>query len=287
VQQLAADLGPWDLDLLAAAEDAELAARFGSTEARADAAGALVAALAAGPWNGPSGVVRLDVDLPGGEREAWSLQFGPTGVRLVDADPHAVVRLPLIEVVRLVTGRADGALLYLSGELDVIGDEDLVLGIGSVLPTGSGRTLIDAAALDPVAVSGAIADARIEHLASVMAGGFRDLVLSEVFRRIPEFVITEKAERVRVAIAFAVGGRHDGNVDRYVVTITDGSCAVIAGAAEDHPVDATVVLEGHQFLRLVLGHLNPVRGVLSGEIRVDGQVLKALGFNSVMRTPGS
>lgn len=288
MQKLADDLDQGELARLAATDDAGLATLYADPVDRAEALRVLLdGPAAAGPWTGPTGVVRLDVDLPDGGTEAASIQFAGSGISLVEADPQAVLRLPLTALVRLVTGQADGALLYLSGALDVIGDADLVLGIGAVLRTGAGRTLIDAAALDPVAVSDAIAGASTEHLASVMAGGFRPLVLAEVFRRLPEFLIAEKAERVRVAIAFEIGGRSDAGIDRYVVGITDGTCTVTAEASVDDPVDATLLLEGHEFLRLVLGHLNPVRGVLSGQIRVHGQVIKALGFNSVMKTPGS
>jgi putative sterol carrier protein len=90
-----------------------------------------------------------------------------------------------------------------------------------------------------------------------------------------------------VAVAFEVGGRYDGLVDRYVVRVAGGACTVEADAPADAVVDATLLLEGHEFLRLVLGHLNPVRGVMSGQIRVHGSVIKALGFNAVMRIPGS
>ncbi|RNL79570.1 SCP2 sterol-binding domain-containing protein [Nocardioides marmorisolisilvae] len=289
MQHLAAAVGRWDPAVLAAADDDTLTALLGTAELRAEAVAALVATLSnqQGPWTGPPGVVRVEVELPAGGRESWSVRFGPTGVSLVDADPQVCLRLPLAPAVRLVTGQADGALLYLSGLLDVVGDEDLLLAIGTRVTTASGRPLIDAAALDPVAVSSAIEGARTEHLAAVMAGGFRELVLTEVFRRVPEFVIAEKAERVRVGVGFEIGGRPDGDVDRYVVRITDGACTVLPDAGVDEPVDATLVLEGHEFLRLVLGHLNPVRGVVSGQLQVRGQVLKALGFNSVMRIPGS
>jgi len=274
VRRLVSALGPGDL---------------GDREARDRVVRALVDHLSTSrvPWTGPAAVVRVDAELPEGSRDTWTVRFGPAGVVLVDADPQVVVRLPLEAAVELASGTADGALLYLSGVLDVVGDETALLEIGTRLPTASGRPLIDPAALDPQAVSEAIADSRTEHLAAVMSGGFRALVLSEVFRRLPEFVIAEKAERVRVGIGFEIGGRPDGEVDRYVVRITDGVCTVIADAAEDEPVDATVLLEGHEFLRLVLGHLNPVRGVVSGQLRVRGQVIKALGFNSVMRRPGS
>lgn len=255
---------------------------------RARAVHSLVAHLSspAASWTGPAGVVRVDLDLPDSSRESWTVRFAPSGLALVDADPDVVLRLPLGAALDLAEGTADGALLHLSGVLEVVGDEELLLGIGSVVRVGADRALIDAAALDPLAVSAAIAEARTEHLASVMAGGFRELVLTEVFRRLPEFVIAEKAARVNLAVAFEVGGRYDGRVDRYVVRIHQGVCTVTADPDAAQTVDATLVLDGHEFLRLVLGHLNPVRAVLSGELTVKGQLIKALGFNSVMQIPG-
>ncbi|MCW2753219.1 MAG: hypothetical protein JWQ32_630 [Marmoricola sp.] len=280
----------WDLERLAATDDARICALFADRAERRAAIGAMVDALARTcPWSGPTGVVRLDVELAAGDVESWTIRFHSAAVRLDEAaEPRAVVSLGLVDVVRLVTGQADGALLYLAGVLDVIGDEAWVLELGrAVRAPGSTRPLIDPAALDPDAVSAAISGVPIEHLAAVMAGGFRRLVLTEVFGRFPEFLVPEKARRTRVGIGFSIGGRSDGGIDRYVVRIDAGECTVIADASGDEPVDATLLLEGHEFLRLVLGHLNPVRGVLSGQIRVHGPVIKALGFNAVMRIPGS
>lgn len=277
----------WTVDALRSASDEDLSALFSGRDLRAQALESVLASLA-GPWSGPTGVVRLLVELPDGDREAWAVRFGTSGARTDEhADPDAELRLPLVQVIRLLLGQADGALLHLAGTLEVDGDADLVLGLGTCLrPAGAARPLIAAAALDPVAVSAAIDGVRLEHLASVMAGGFRPLVLAEVFRRLPEFLIAEKAAGARVTVAFAIGGRPDGATDRYVVRVHDGECAVTPDAPADARVDATLVLEGHEFLRLVLGHLNPVRGVLSGDLRVEGHVIKALAFNSMMRIPG-
>jgi putative sterol carrier protein len=126
----------------------------------------------------------------------------------------------------------------------------------------------------------------VAHLDAVMAGPFRSIVLDQVFRRLPEFLREEKAARVSLAVAFEVGGRDDGGHDRYVVRIVQGSCSVAADPAGDDATEVTLVLTGAQFLRLVLGHLNPVRAVLNREVVVRGELFKALAFNSVMRIPG-
>ncbi|MCX6395936.1 MAG: SCP2 sterol-binding domain-containing protein [Propionibacteriales bacterium] len=247
----------------------------------------LVAGLDAAP-PGPTGVLRVEVVTEDDQVIGWSLGFGPDRVAVVDDPADAAVRIRHDDARRLASGHADGALLYLGGQIEVVGDEQLVLALGSALRNpGDGRPLIDPAALDPVAVATAISRVDLDHLSRVMAGGFRDVVLTEVFGRLPDFLIAEKARGVRVAIMFEVERDHPGEPDRYLVRVADGVCTVQPGAPADAPVDATLVLAGHELLCLVLGRLNPVRAVLSGQLRVRGQVLKALGFNAVMRIPGN
>lgn len=281
---------PWGLSHLAARDDAQVAELLGSAAIRQDALVAALASLGSSVvWSGAHGRLRLEVVLPDGELEAATVWFDGVSAQLAPTDEHeTVLRVPLVPLVRLLTGQADGALLYLAGVLQIVGREDLVLALGTGIRVGpDARPLVDPAALDPLAVSRAIAGVGLDHLSVVMAGGFRHLVLSEVFGRLPEFVLAEKAARVRVGVAFEIGGRDDGLIDRYVVRILDGACTVVADPTATEDVDATLELDGHEFLRLVLGHLNPVRGVLSGQVKVRGQVVKALGFNAVMQIPGT
>lgn len=249
----------------------------------AEAARAVVAYLDDTP-PGPAGVLRVEVT--GAGPQAWTVVLTSDGARLdPDARPDAVLRLAYDDLVALVEGRADAALLYLGERLEVSGDESFVLALGTVLRApGAERAVIDPAALDPLAVSAAISGVSTEHLSAVMAGAFRGPVLSEVFSRLPQFLNAERAVGATVTVAFEIE-REGPGVDRYVVHVDSGACAVTESPTEV-PVDATLVLAGHEFLRLVLGHLNPVRGVLSGQIRVRGHVVKALGFNAVIDIPG-
>jgi alkyl sulfatase BDS1-like metallo-beta-lactamase superfamily hydrolase len=120
-----------------------------------------------------------------------------------------------------------------------------------------------------------------------MEGGFRPIVLSEVFRRFPDFIDVGKARDLRLCVGFRIGGREDGQVDRYVVHVADGGCRVETDPPEGQgrDRDATITIEGADFLRLVTGQLHPVRGVLSGALKVKGDRAKALALNAVMVPP--
>lgn len=244
-----------------------------------------------------TGLVDFALRLRGGSLETYRLRFGDGRVELVDGPgvlsgtPDVVVRLSPLRLLRLVTGQADAALLLLGGRLSVDGDALLALAVGGVFRVpGTDGPAVDPAALDPVDVARAIAKVRTDHLREVMAGGFRPVVLGEIFRRMPQYVDPERARGLSATIAFRVGGRADGGHDRYLVRLVDGTCEVVEeggdgqgdGAAHR---DATLMLSGVDFLRLATGHLNPVLGVLKGSLKVKGDRTKALAFSSALDLP--
>jgi putative sterol carrier protein len=60
---------------------------------------------------------------------------------------------------------------------------------------------------------------------------------------------------------------------------------VSEGDEGDEDRDATLTCEGHDYLRLATGHLNPVTGVLKGQLKVKGDRAKALQLSSVINIP--
>lgn len=232
------------------------------------------------------GVVCFDLSLPDGPNECHTVRFEEGAVSLEDAAPDVTIRAAVVSFVRLVTGQTSAALLYLSGQLGVTGNAMLALDVGSVfrLP-GSDVVAVDPTALDPVDVATAIQGVPREHLAEVMGGDFRDLVVGEVFRRFPEFLDERKARRQRLHIGFRIAGRPGGGVDRFIVHVADGTCTVEADPPEGATRDATLILDGPDFLRLVTGHINPVRALMAGTLKLRGDRTKALAFNAVMNPP--
>ena len=233
------------------------------------------------------GVVRFELARPKKKDECHTARFARGVVTLEpDAAPDVTIAADILDFVRLVTGEANAALLYLGGRLGVQGREMLALDVGTVfIVPGSDHAAVDPTALDPVDVATAVATTSSKHMRTVMEGGFRPIVLEEVFRRFPDFIDTGKARTMHLDVGFRIGGRRDGEVDRYCVHIDDGTCTVETDPPEGQRRDATISLDGADFLRLATGQLNPVRGVLTGAMKVKGDRAKALALNAVMVPP--
>jgi putative sterol carrier protein len=234
------------------------------------------------------GVVRFDLaHRKKKHAERHTVRFTAGSVALEpDVEPEVTISADLLDFVRLVTGQSNAALLYLGGRLGIDGHAMLALAVGSVFTVpGSGVAAVDPTSLDPVDVATAVATTSVKHMRSVMEGDFRPIVLEEVFRRFPDFIDTGKAAGLELTIGFRIGGRLDGEVDRYVVHVRDGACAIETDPPEGLRRDATIIIDGADFLRLALGQMHPVRGVLTGSMKVKGDRAKALALNAVMVPP--
>ncbi|MCW2821407.1 MAG: hypothetical protein JWR64_1202 [Marmoricola sp.] len=233
------------------------------------------------------GVVRFQLARSRKQDECHTARFDRGNVTLEpDARPDVTIRAEIVDFVRLVTGQSNAALLYLGGRLGIEGRELLALAVGTVFTVpGSHQAAVDPTALDPVDVATAVATTSSRHMRAVMEGGFRPIVLEEVFRRFPDFIDIGKAGDLRLCVGFRIAGRKDGDVDRYTVHIADGVCTIESDPPEGQRRDATITIEGHDFLRLATGQLHPVRGVLTGALKVRGDRSKALALNAVMVPP--
>ncbi len=234
-----------------------------------------------------NGVVEFVVDVPKGVSERHALVFDGHGVGVLEGDtdlPDVTIRTEILDFVRLVSGGTNAALLLLGGRLRVDGDERLALAVGGVFQVpGRPGVAVDPAEVDPEKVAAVLKHVKDRHLRQVMSGGFRDVVLEQVFTRLPEFLDVARAAGHTLDVGFAITGRPGGGADRYVVRVSDGACEVAAG---DEGRDATITLGGGDFLKLVTGNLNPVTGVMRGALKVRGDLGKALALQKIMRIPG-
>jgi putative sterol carrier protein len=240
------------------------------------------------------GIVRFDLQRRGRLLERHALEFADgaitvladVGEDLADGRaPDVVLTTSVLRFVRLVSGERNAGLEYLSGKLDIEGDALLALAVGGIFRVpGSGQVAVDPTLLDPVDVATVLKDTPGDHLRKVMSGGFRGIVLDEVFRRLPDFVDPRKAAKARLSVGLRLLGNPTGEVERYVVDVV-GGVATVGPGQEGERRDATVTMEGHDFLRLATGHLNPVTGVLKGQLKVRGDKAKALQLTSLLDIP--
>jgi putative sterol carrier protein len=278
--------------LISGATDAELGALVADDHVRAEAVHAILDRFSEFADEDRlariDGVVCFDLVREGSPNECHTVRFSGGEAEIVAGDTASDVTIGagILDFVRLVTGQRNAALLYLADELRVEGEAMLALAVGTVFRVpGTDAVAVDPTALDPVDVATAVARTSRRHMQEVMADGFREIVLGEVFRRFPEFLIAEKALEVDLTVGFRIGGRRDGGVDRYVVHVEHGSCRVETEAAEGSRRDATISVDGVNFLKLITGQLNPVKGVLTGALKVKGDKAKALALNAVMDPP--
>ncbi|HEY0950339.1 SCP2 sterol-binding domain-containing protein [Nocardioides sp.] len=238
------------------------------------------------------GTVRIDLERRGRLLERHALRFTRGELEVLD-DPHGevgaeidvVLRTSVLRFVRLVSGERNAGLEYLSGKLDIEGDAELALAVGGIFRVpGHQEVAVDPTALDPVDVATALRHTPHDHLKRVMTSGFRPVVLGEIFRRLPEFVDPVRARGVDLAVGFRLLGNPTGEIERYVVRVHDGAATVTSGD-EGEERDATVTCEAHDYLRLATGHLNPLAGVLKGQLKVKGDRAKALKLASVIDIP--
>ncbi len=233
------------------------------------------------------GVVRFELFRGGKEIERHTARFSGGDVELDDAaEPAVTISADMVDFIRLVTGERNAALLYLGDRLHLEGDEMLALDVGSVFTVpGTHAVAVDPTTLDPVDVATAVAQSSGRHMREVMRGSFRPIVLSEVFRRFPDFIDPTKAEKLSLSVGFRIGGRADDEVDRYTVHVRDGVCTVETDPPRGQRRDATISLDGADFLRLATGQLHPVKGVLTGSLKVRGDKGTALALNGAMCPP--
>lgn len=217
------------------------------------------------------------------------------GTRSLRADVRSVgVRCTPLTFARLVTGQCSAALELLADRLTVEGDAATVLEAGRVLRCpANGTALVDPAALEPRAVATVLRGVSSAHLRSVVQGPFRDVVIGEVARRLPEHVRPEAAARLRLAVVLRVtrGVREDApdDIDRFLVTVTEGRARVTRLTGPDaSPAarrDATLTCTGEDFVRLATGHLHPVTAVLRGRLAIRGDRAKALQLSTALDIP--
>jgi putative sterol carrier protein len=119
-----------------------------------------------------------------------------------------------------------------------------------------------------------------QRLQAVMRSWPRRILLWQIFRTMRRRA--QPDPRMAAVVEFRISGRRDGGVDRYHVTFTDGRCRSSPGARSP---DLTLELEPVAFLHLVTGIGSPQRLLLTGKLKLRGDLMLALALPRVLRLP--
>src|SRR5918996_1290335 len=132
--------------------------------------------------------------------------------------------------------------------------------IPSVDPGSFDLSTIDAGMVDPTLFDTDLVALVVRitpeaKLREAMEGELRDVIVPEVFRRMPERLKRPTADNVEAVIEWKVS-RDGGEPDRFVVVIDKGACR-IENEFSGTPT-CTLEMGPVEFLRVVTGNANPV-----------------------------
>ena len=106
--------------------------------------------------------------------------------------------------------------------------------------------------------------------------------IAEFFQLLPASLDRDAAEDVAVVYQFDLSGTQGG---QYSVQVKDGACTVQAGAHADPQV--TISMAGDDCLKLLNGKLNVPASVMTGRLRVSGDMGLAMQLKSLFPTLGA
>ena len=129
-----------------------------------------------------------------------------------------------------------------------------------------------------------VAGASEEDLERGMAEN-RELVLGQVFSRMPERFRADKAGDLDAVIEWRIRGAAGGGHDRWQLAIRNGTCSVVQGGDEDPTV--TLTIGPVEFLKLITGNASGPMMFTFGKLKVRGDLLLAARIQSFFELPRS
>jgi putative sterol carrier protein len=228
-----------------------------------------------------NGVVAMHI-VEGKVRREHALAFDGVGVAVIEVGsrkPDLQFEIGAVDFLHLIAGVANAAYLVLGGQLRLEGDALLALAIGGVFQVpGQPGVAVDPTQIDPEEIARVLNGVKHEYLERVMNSALREVVMEQIRMRIPERLDVSKAGDQRLAVGFNL----DGGRDRFAIVVENGGASVDLG---DTKRDATLVMSGANFLKLVTGHLSPVTGVIRRQMSVKGDLQAALALHRIMIIP--
>jgi putative sterol carrier protein len=113
----------------------------------------------------------------------------------------------------------------------------------------------------------------------------RELLLEEIFKRMPERFRADKAGDLDAVIEWRIDGRPDGGDDRWQLTIRNGACTVVPNGDEEPTLCFRV--GAVNFLKLITGNASGPMLFTFGRLKIRGDLLLAARVQSFFEVPRS
>jgi putative sterol carrier protein len=111
----------------------------------------------------------------------------------------------------------------------------------------------------------------------------RDMILGEIFRRMPEQVHAERARNVDAVVQWEITGRPDGGSDRFQLTIKGGTCELDRDGSREPTV--SYVIGPVDFVKLVSGNASGPQLFVFGKLKIRGDLMLAARMPSLFKIP--
>jgi putative sterol carrier protein len=137
--------------------------------------------------------------------------------------------------------------------------------------------------LDPVQFAALVKSTPKEQLEAVIDGPHRSVLLAAIFNRMPGLFRADKAASVNAVIRWNLTSPAAAQPSVWSVVIADGSCSVSDNASLAPKVSLT--MGGYTFLQLVSGNANPAMLVVTGKVKVNGDLATAASIANYFDLP--
>ena len=143
---------------------------------------------------------------------------------------------------------------------------------------------MNASMIPPDQFASLISQATDEQLAEGMAAN-RELILDEIFKRMPEEFDPAKASDVKAVVEWQISEGPNGAIDKWQLTIKDGACTCEKdGGAEP---DVTFNVGPIDFVKLIAGAESGPKLFVFGRLKIHGNLMLAARVQGFFKVPGS
>ena len=125
---------------------------------------------------------------------------------------------------------------------------------------------------DPAQLAELIKTLSDEELKAQLDQLGEDNVLKEIFGRMPEAFIPEKAQGSDAVMQYDIAT--DDGVKQWTVAVKDGACTTSEGATDDPRL--TLQLAIVDFVRLIFGQAEGTQLFMSGKLKLQGDMMFAM-----------